>query len=85
MGGESLGGGSDVHVVGLWCTGWDVCSTAQRLAMKVKIHVNGQEMGGQPANSVELWTLLEAETMQHQWGYNKNVEPGTLMLAAGLS
>jgi len=28
------------------CTAWDICSTSQRLGVKVKIHVPDQEMGG---------------------------------------
>lgn len=28
------------------CTAWDICSTSQRLGVKVKIHVTGQEMAG---------------------------------------
>jgi hypothetical protein len=28
------------------CTAWDIRSTSQRLGVKVKIHVNDQEMGG---------------------------------------
>jgi hypothetical protein len=39
-----------VHVVGPQCTGWDVCSTAWRLVVKVKV-------GGSLESNVEIWTL----------------------------
>jgi hypothetical protein len=36
----------DVHWAGPLCTAWDICSTSQRLEVKVKIHGNDREMGG---------------------------------------
>jgi hypothetical protein len=40
------------------CTAWDICSTSQRLGVKVKIHFTDQEMGGWVGGWVVVLLLM---------------------------